>query len=142
MALQEMKVRCDGTSSSGGIKGSCLMKMTTKNQGDQCQITGVELPGPESAKLQECVRIRSLCCLRKRDLCRSCFRWKDAQRYVSGGPAYHRVSMMHEIIQGSEASGVMFGGQQGSLVLSVSISTRKAIQAVVQVEVVFWRSTR
>jgi hypothetical protein len=49
---------------------------------------------------------------------------------------------MHEIIQGSEARGVMFGGQQGSLVLSVSISTRKAIQAVVQVEVVFWRSTR
>ena len=49
---------------------------------------------------------------------------------------------MHKITQGSEASGVMFGGQQGSLVLSVSISTRKAIQAVVQVEVVFWRSTR
>ena len=45
--------------------------------------------------------------------------------------------MMHKIIQGSEASGVMFGGQQGSLVLSVSISTRKAIQAVEQVEVVF-----
>jgi len=44
---------------------------------------------------------------------------------------------MHEITQGSEASGVMFGGQQGSLVLSVSISTRKAIQAVEQVEVVF-----
>ncbi len=50
---------------------------------------------------------------------------------------YHRVSMMPEIIQGSEASGVMFGGQQGSLVLSVSISTRKAIQAVDPVEVVF-----
>ena len=45
--------------------------------------------------------------------------------------------MMHEIIQGSEASGVMFGGQQGSLVLSVSILTREAIQAVEQVEVVF-----
>ena len=30
MALQEMKVQCDGTSSSGGIKGSCMMKMTTK----------------------------------------------------------------------------------------------------------------
>ena len=50
---------------------------------------------------------------------------------------YHRVSKMHEIIQGSEASGVMFGGQHGSLVLSVSISTREAIQAVEQVEVVF-----
>ena len=28
-----MKVRCDGTSSSGGIEGSCMMKTTTKNQG-------------------------------------------------------------------------------------------------------------
>ncbi len=112
------------------------------NQGDQCQITGVELPGPESAKLQECVRIRSLCCLSQRDLCRSCFRWKDAQRYVSGGPTNHRVSLMHKITYGSEASVVMFGDQQASLVLSVSILTRKAIQAVVQVEVVFWRSTR
>ena len=45
--------------------------------------------------------------------------------------------MMPEVIQGSEASGAMFGGQQASLVLSVSISTRKAIQAVEQVEVVF-----
>ncbi len=71
---------------SGGIKGSCMMKMTTKNQGDQCQITEVELPGPESSKLQECVRIRSLCCLSQRDLCRSCFWLKDTQRYVSGGP--------------------------------------------------------
>ncbi len=44
---------------------------------------------------------------------------------------------MHEIIQGSEASEVKFGGQQGSLVLSVSISAREATQAVVQVEVVF-----
>ena len=46
--------------------------------------------------------------------------------------------MMPEVIQGSEASGVMFGGQQVSLVLSVSISisTREAIQAVEQVEVV------
>ena len=114
-----------------------MMKMTTKNQGDQCQITGVELPGPESAKLQECVRIRSLCCLSQRNLCRSCFRWNDAQRYVSGRPMYYRVSLMHEIIQGSEASEVMFGGQQGSLVLSVSISAREATQAVVQVEVVF-----
>ena len=50
---------------------------------------------------------------------------------------YHRVSMMPKVIQGSEASGVMFCGQQGSLVLSVSISTCKAIQAIVQVEVVF-----
>ena len=33
MALKVMKVRCDRTSSSGGIEGSCLMKMTTKNQG-------------------------------------------------------------------------------------------------------------
>jgi hypothetical protein len=31
----------------------------------------------------------------------------------------------------------MFGGQQGSLVLSVSILTCEAIQAVLQVEVVF-----
>jgi hypothetical protein len=31
----------------------------------------------------------------------------------------------------------MFGGQQGSLLLSVAISTREAIQAVEQVEVVF-----
>jgi len=31
----------------------------------------------------------------------------------------------------------MFGGQQRSLVLSVSILTREATQAVVQVEVVF-----
>ncbi len=45
--------------------------------------------------------------------------------------------MAHKIIQGCEASGVMFGSQQGSLVLSVSISTREAIQAVEQVEVVF-----
>ena len=45
--------------------------------------------------------------------------------------------MMHKVTQGSEAIGVMFGGQQGSLVLSVSILTRKAIQAVEQVEVVF-----
>ena len=45
--------------------------------------------------------------------------------------------MMHEVTQGSVASGVMFGGQQGSLVLSVSILTRKAIQDVLQVEVVF-----
>ena len=30
-----------------------------------------------------------------------------------------------------------FGGQQGSLVQSVSIPTRKAIQAIEQVEVVF-----
>ena len=44
---------------------------------------------------------------------------------------------MHTITQGSEANGVMFGGQQASLVLSVSITTRKAIQAVVKVEVVF-----
>ena len=44
--------------------------------------------------------------------------------------------MMPKIIQGSEASGVMFGGQQGSLVQSVSISTREAIQAVEQVGVV------
>ncbi len=50
---------------------------------------------------------------------------------------YHRVSMMHKITQGSEASGVIFGGQQGSLVLTVSILTRKAIQAIEQVEVVF-----
>ena len=47
--------------------------------------------------------------------------------------------MIPKIIQGSESSEVMFGGQQGSLVLSVSISTRKAIQAVEQVEVVFGR---
>ena len=33
MVLQGMKVRCDGTSSSGDIEGSCMMKMTTKNQG-------------------------------------------------------------------------------------------------------------
>ena len=45
--------------------------------------------------------------------------------------------MMHKIIQGSEASGVMFSGQQGSLVLSVSISTREAIQAIEKVEVMF-----
>jgi hypothetical protein len=45
--------------------------------------------------------------------------------------------MMPEIIQGSEAMEVMFGGQQGSLVQSVSISTREAIQAIEQVEVVF-----
>ena len=45
--------------------------------------------------------------------------------------------MMPEVIQGSEASGVMCGGQQGSLVQSVSISTREAIQAVEQAEVVF-----
>ena len=45
--------------------------------------------------------------------------------------------MMHEIIKGSETFGLMFGGQQRSLVLSVSISTRKAIQAVEQVEMVF-----
>ena len=45
--------------------------------------------------------------------------------------------MMHEIIQCSEASGVMFGGQHGSLGQSVSILTRKAIQADEQVEVVF-----
>ena len=45
--------------------------------------------------------------------------------------------MMPEVIQGSEARGVMFGGQQGSLVLSMSISTREAIQAVEQVEVLF-----
>ena len=44
---------------------------------------------------------------------------------------------MHEIVQGSEASGVMFGGQQGSLVQSLSILTRKAIQAVEKVQVVF-----
>ncbi len=44
---------------------------------------------------------------------------------------------MHKIIQGSEASEVMFGGQQRSLVLSVSILTCEATQAVVQVEVVF-----
>lgn len=51
---------------------------------------------------------------------------------------YHRVRMMHKIIQGSEASGVMFGGQQGSLVQSVSILTREeTIQAVEQEEVVF-----
>ncbi len=50
--------------------------------------------------------------------------------------------MMLKVTQAIEASGVMFGGQQGSLVLSVSILARKAIQAVVQVEVVFWRSTR
>ena len=45
--------------------------------------------------------------------------------------------MMPEIIQGSEASGLMFSGQQGSLVQSVSALTREAIQAVEQVEVVF-----
>ena len=45
--------------------------------------------------------------------------------------------MTHEIIQGSEASGVMSSGQQGSLVLSESISTREATQAVEKVEVVF-----
>ena len=50
---------------------------------------------------------------------------------------YHRVSMMHGIIQGSEASGVMLGGQQGSLVQSVSILTCEAIQAVEKVEVKF-----
>ena len=33
MALKVMKVRCDRTSSSGGLEGSCMMKMTTKNQG-------------------------------------------------------------------------------------------------------------
>ena len=33
MALKVMKVLCDGTSSGGGIEGSCMMKMTTKNQG-------------------------------------------------------------------------------------------------------------
>ena len=33
MALKVMKVRCNGTSSCGGIKGSCMMKMTNKNQG-------------------------------------------------------------------------------------------------------------
>ena len=44
---------------------------------------------------------------------------------------------MPEIIQGSEASGVMFGGQQVSLVQYVSILTHKTIQAVEQVEVVF-----
>ena len=44
---------------------------------------------------------------------------------------------MHTITQGSEANGVMFGDQQGIMVLSVSILMRKAIQAVEQVEVVF-----
>ncbi len=33
MALNVMEVQCDRTSSSGGIEGSCMMKMTTKNQG-------------------------------------------------------------------------------------------------------------
>ena len=45
--------------------------------------------------------------------------------------------MMPKIIQGSEASGVMFSGQQGSLVQSVSILIREAIQAVERLEVVF-----
>ena len=45
--------------------------------------------------------------------------------------------MMHKITQGSDASGLMLSGQQGSLVLSVSILTREAIQAIEQVEVVF-----
>ena len=38
--------------------------------------------------------------------------------------------MIPKVIQGSEASGVMFGDQKASLVLSVSISTREAIQAI------------
>ena len=47
--------------------------------------------------------------------------------------------MMPEVTQGIETSGVMFGGQQESLVQSVSIeyAKPKAIQAIEQVDVVF-----
>jgi hypothetical protein len=45
--------------------------------------------------------------------------------------------MMPEVTQAIEASGVVFGGQQGSLVQSVPIPMRKAVQAIDQVEVVF-----
>ena len=44
--------------------------------------------------------------------------------------------MMPKVTQAVEASGVVFGGQQGSLVQSVPIPMRKAIQAIEQVEVV------
>jgi len=45
--------------------------------------------------------------------------------------------MMPKVTHAVEASGVVFGGQQGSLVESVPIPMRKAIQAIEQVEVVF-----
>ena len=46
--------------------------------------------------------------------------------------------MMPKVTQEAiEASGVVFDGQQGSLVQYVSILMRKAIQAIEQVEVVF-----
>ena len=38
--------------------------------------------------------------------------------------------MIPEITQGIEASGVMFGGQQGRLVKSVSVLMPKAVQAI------------
>ena len=44
--------------------------------------------------------------------------------------------MMPEDARAIEASGVVFGGQQGSLVQSVPIPMRGAIQAIEQVEVV------
>ena len=45
--------------------------------------------------------------------------------------------MMHKVTQAIEASGVMFSGQQGSLVQSVPTPMHKAIQAIEQVEVLF-----
>ena len=81
-------------------------------------------------KLQECTRIRSLCCQNQMDLCRNCSWQNYTWREVSGGKMCHRVTVMPEITQGIEASGVVFGGQQGSLVQSVSALMPKTIQAI------------
>ena len=45
--------------------------------------------------------------------------------------------MMPKVTQAIEASGVVVSGQHGSLVQSLPIPMREAIQAIEQVEVVF-----
>ena len=50
--------------------------------------------------------------------------------------------MMPRVTQAVEASGVMFGGQQGSLVQSMSILMPKTIEAIEAIGSGVWWSTR
>ena len=61
---------------------------------------------------------------------------------IYGGPRCHRVSMMPEVTQTVEASEVVFGGQQGSLVQYVSVLMPEAVQAIEASGIGIWWSTR
>ncbi len=87
-------------------------------------------------KSQQCIWIRSICCLNQMDLVKFI--------YWSGAYAARTKWILLELIltvwypkPSKLLKQMVFGGQQESLVQSVSVSTPEAIQAVKQVGVVF-----